>query len=180
MTSPKSPERKKRKTSADLSEKEGRKSVRRPSKIDFAEDDNSDADEKEALDTVEFDNVHNNNNTNNEASSSPERERATESATLANNENAHITYQGRTRLTRDDDPHWLSEADCFIRQELAEVFTAQEEDTELFGEPEIGQVGIRCFYCAENKDARARTRGHVFFPSNVGGVQQAVSDLQRR
>jgi hypothetical protein len=96
------------------------------------------------------------------------------------NENKRIIYQGRTRLSRGDDPHWLSEADCFIRRELAEVFSAKEEHLEMYGEPEIGQVGVRCFYCAENKDTEDRSKTHAFFPLSVGGVQQAVADLSRR
>lgn len=94
--------------------------------------------------------------------------------------NTHITYQGRARLTRGDDLHWLSESDCFIRQELADVFTAQEEDLGLFGDPQIGQVGVRCFYCAENLPLEERRAGHLYYPSSVASLQQAVSDLHRR
>lgn len=117
---------------------------------------NSDAEDSEARaapQTIQFDNVHH------DASalaslSSPKR--ATNATAV---ENSHVVYQGRTRLTRGDDPHWLSEADCFIRQELAEVFTAHGPDLDLFGDPEKGQVGIRCFYCAKNKPPEERNRG---------------------
>jgi hypothetical protein len=126
---------------------------------------------------VEFDNVHE------EGDIKSHHERGDFSSSNAANSarnNAPIAYQGRARLTRGDDLHWLSESDCFIRQELAEVFTAQEEDLGLFGDPQIGQVGVRCFYCAQNLPSEERGRGHVYYPSSVAAVQQAVSDLQRR
>jgi len=185
-----SPERKKkRKKSVDGSEKKDdkhRKSARRSLdkyKIDY-DDHGSDSDlednDEGAVETVEFDNVHHNDEGS--IMKSPSRE-PTSTATIAAsaaNERSQIIYQGRTRLTRHDDPHWLSESDCFIRQELTEIFTATTEDLELYGDPEIGQVGVRCFYCAENKAVEDRGRGHVYYPRSVGGVQQAVSDLQRR
>jgi len=87
---------------------------------------------------------------------------------------------GITRLSRDDDPHWLSDAQCFIRQELTEVFTSSEKDIEIGGAPQRGQVGIRCLYCAKNKPLEDRQSGHVYYPSSVSQIQQAVSDLQRR
>jgi len=183
-TTPTSPERKKRKKSADSAENENRKSAKRSlsmsekKKVDDAHDDSDsdmgDGGEGGVVEMVEFDNVH---NIIQEGLSPSSPTRAT-AATAT--ENSHIIYQGRTRLTKGDDPHWLSEADCYIRQELAEVFTAQEEDLDLFGDPEIGQVGIRCFYCAESKAPEDRSRGHIYYPSSVGSVQQAVSDLQRR
>ncbi|KAL7541061.1 hypothetical protein ACHAXR_010607 [Thalassiosira sp. AJA248-18] len=174
-----SPERKKRKKSVDLSVKDNHKIARLSSKK-YKDDDTSDLEGEgggDVMETVEFDNVHHDAK---EVVASAPAARAEPAVTATTLENSHIIYQGRTRLTRDDDLHWLSEADCYIRTELAEVFTAQEEDSELFGDPEVGQVGIRCFYCAENKAPEDRHRGHVYFPSSVGAIQQAVSDLQRR
>lgn len=162
-----SPEKKKRKRSADLSEKHSRNNE---------VDSDSDAEDQRdgEMETVEFDNVHNEG----KDPASPSHARSTASAllTATSVENSHVVYQGRTRLSRGDDLHWLSEADCFIRHTLTEVFTAPEEDSVA----ELGQVGIRCFYCAENKPAEERNRGHVYFPNSVGAIQQAVSDLQRR
>ncbi len=87
---------------------------------------------------------------------------------------------GITRLSRGDDPHWLSDAQCFIRQELTEVFSASDKDIEIGGVSQRGQVGIRCLYCAKNKPLEDRQSGHVYYPSSVSQIQQAVSDLQRR
>ena len=147
-----------------------------PAKNDY-DSDQDDRRKRGRVKTIEFDNVHG-ESTKSTSSSHP---KATTANMISNaNENKRIIYQGRTRLSRGDDPHWLSEADCFIRQELAEVFSAKEEDLELYGEPEIGQVGVRCFYCAEKKDPEDRSKTHAFFPLSVGGVQQAVADLSRR
>jgi hypothetical protein len=74
----------------------------------------------------------------------------------------------------------LSITDCFLRQEIVEVFTAQEEDLKLNGDAEIGQVGVRCFYCAENKSAEDRDKGYACYPSVVATIQQSVSDLNSR
>jgi len=176
-----SPERKKRKKSADSAENDARKSVEgTPTKTNPGDAPSNDSDSEEndigaVVETVKFDNVHRDIKTAVSSSSS-----TTRAATATAAENSLVIYQGRTRLTRGDDPHWLSEADGFIRQELTEVFTAQEEDLDLFGDPEIGQVGVRCFYCAENNSPDDRSRGHIYYPSSVGCIQQAVSDLQRR
>ena len=61
-----------------------------------------------------------------------------------------------------------------------EVFTAQDEDLKLNGDLEIGQVGVRCFFCAENKSPQDREKGHAYYPSVVAAIQQSVSDLQTR
>jgi len=194
-----SPEKKrKRKKSVDstaINEK-NRKSARRSPDKDKVDCDGqgseSDFEELGTVETVEFDNVHHNQD-GSSIVKSPSRE-PTPSSTItaptiaanntnnaaANKDHPQILYTGRTRLTRNDDTHWLSESDCFIRQELAEIFTATKEDLGMFGDPEIGQVGVRCFYCAENKSVGDRGRGHVYFPRSVAGVQQVVSDLQRR
>ena len=146
-----------------------------PAKNDY-DSDQDDRRKRGRVKTIEFDNVHGES-----TSTTSSHPKATTANMISNaNENKRIIYQGRTRLSRGDDPHWLSEADCFIRQELAEVFSAKEEDLELYGEPEIGQVGVRCFYCAEKKDTEDRSKTHAFFPLSVGGVQQAVADLSRR
>ena len=176
--------RKKRKKRSDAGVSKSRKAAPKrslPSRNDY-DSDQDDRRKRGRVKTIEFDNVHGESTSSTSSSKYPK-------ATTANmicdaNENKRIIYQGRTRLSRGDDPHWLSEADCFIRRELAEVFSAKEEHLEMycnFGlEPEIAQVGVRCFYCAENKDTEDRSKTHAFFPLSVGGVQQAVADLSRR
>jgi len=179
------PEGKKRNETADSTEKENRKIAKRTlerHKNDHARNNSSNSDMEGdggggVVEMVEFDNVHEGGDITSHHDHGDFD--STISANSAKN-NAHIVYRGRARLKRRDDLHWLSEVDCFIRQELAEVFTAQEEDLDSFGDPQIGQVEVRCFYCAENLAPDERRGGHAYYPSSVAAVQQAVSDLQRR
>jgi hypothetical protein len=91
-----------------------------------------------------------------------------------------IVFEGTALLAKDDDFHWLSQAEVYIRQELVEVFTASSDDKYDSGEPEVGQVGIRCTYCAKNRPKDQRVKGHVYYPSSVNTIQQCVKDLQSR
>jgi hypothetical protein len=127
------------------------------------------------IETIEFGNVHK------KGENSSPRDSGDKVTILPNRVkiNEQFAFHGRARLTRGDDMQWLSETDCFIRQELAEVFTAQEDDLNNFGNSHMGQVGVRCFYCAENLSPGARKEGHVFYPTSIAAVQQAVLDLQR-
>ena len=88
-------------------------------------------------------------------------------------------FEGSTKLSRGDDGHWLSDASCFIRQEMVEAFTATEEDLDGVNARGIGQVGIRCVYCAQ-KQIQDRSNCHVIFPTSLANIEDAVSDLQRR
>lgn len=163
-------EKKKRKIRADSCEKEKRKSAKRSlehCKAGLARDDCLD-------DTIE----HDNNYEGDVATFSSDH--AVQTAPIKSNSKTRIAYEGRTPLARGDDSTWLSEAECFIRQEIVEVFTANDEDLKQNGNPEIGQVGVRCFYCAENKAPKDRDIGHARYPSVVAAMQQAVWDLQRR
>jgi hypothetical protein len=88
-------------------------------------------------------------------------------------------YQGSARLARRDDASWLSESCCFVRAELVEAFTATEEEVDGITVNSPGQVGIRCVFCAKNP-LEERPKGHAYYPSSVAGIEDAVSDLQRR
>jgi hypothetical protein len=174
-------EKTKRKIRADSCEKDTRKSAKWSAenlKIGHVNNDCSDSDlddsELKDDDTIGYDNGRG------AGSSHVPPDRTATTVSLRANNTTHLAYQGRMPLAREDDTYWLSETDCFIRKEIVEVFTAQVEDMELFGHPEIGQVGVRCCYCAKNKSPRDRNGGHVFYPSAVAALQQAVSDLRRR
>ena len=95
-------------------------------------------------------------------------------------------FEGKTCLSKSDDPHWLSETHCFMRSNMIEAFSASEEDLgtgQTRNEAvEVGQVGIRCVFCesAAGSSPRSRSKGHVYFPSSLTGIYQAATDLQRR
>lgn len=171
-------EGKKRMMSTNLVETGNRKVLKRTSgccKNDCAGDDTFSQSVCGVIKTIEFGNVHKKGEI-----SSP-RDSGDKFTILSNRVkiNEQFAFHGRARLTRGDDMQWLSESDCFIRQELAEVFTAQEDDLNNCGNSHIGQVGVRCFYCAKNLSPVARKEGNVFYPSSIAAVQQAVLNLQR-
>jgi len=91
-------------------------------------------------------------------------------------------HQGCVRLTKLDDPHWLSEIQCFVRSEMAEAFTHSRRDS-LAGydgrkKPGHGQVGIRCAFC-KNRDDDERPQNCIYFPEGLGDIQTIVNDLIR-
>jgi hypothetical protein len=90
--------------------------------------------------------------------------------------------EGCVRLTKTDDPHWLSEVECFARSELVEVFSLQaSNDIEGYSgrkEPAVGQVGIRCVFC-KSLDPTERPNGCVTFPESLSSIQTKVTDMIR-
>eukprot|EP00934_Nitzschia_sp_Nitz4_P007239 Nitzschia sp. Nitz4//scaffold11_size288233//216253//219668//NITZ4_000803-RA/size288233-snap-gene-0.57-mRNA-1//-1//CDS//3329534161//7229//frame0 len=90
--------------------------------------------------------------------------------------------KGCVRLTKPDDPHWLTEMQCFARSDLVEVFSYAEGDS-LEGytgrkEPAIGQVGIRCVFC-KRLEASKRPAGCIAFPDNLPAIHTKVMDMLR-
>jgi hypothetical protein len=91
-------------------------------------------------------------------------------------------FEGCVRLTKPDDPHWLSEIQCFSRSDLVEVF-AYNEDDGLEGyvgrkEPAPGQVGVRCVFC-KSLDPSEKPSGCVAFPDNLSALHTKVMDMLR-
>ena len=101
-------------------------------------------------------------------------------ATKKINHGRKYVFDGKALLAKGDDTYWLSQADVHIRQDLVEVFTATKDDKYDFGGPEVGQVGIRCTYCAKNRPKDQRVEGHVCYPSSLDTIQQCVKELQSR
>lgn len=91
-------------------------------------------------------------------------------------------YHGSVSLAKSDDRHWLSELECFVREELVEVFSFKARDS-LAGyigerEPCPGQLGIRCKTC-KSLDPSERTNGCITFPMTVSHFQPKVSEMIR-
>jgi hypothetical protein len=91
-------------------------------------------------------------------------------------------HWGCVRLTKPDDPNWLSEMQCFSRSDLVEVFSWEEADG-LEGyagrkDPTVGQVGIRCVFC-KAKEPTERPSGCLVFPENLSAVHTKVMDMLR-
>lgn len=93
-----------------------------------------------------------------------------------------VIHEGCVRLTKTDDPHWLSEMQCFVRSDLVEVYSHKKKDS-LDGyagrkEPEVGQVGIRCVFCKTLPRAE-RSSGSIYFPDTLAAIQTKVGDMIR-
>jgi hypothetical protein len=92
-------------------------------------------------------------------------------------------YEGVVRLAKADDPHWMTEMDCFVRNELVELFTYDNNEDSLMGyagrkEPARGQVGIRCVCCARLPKAE-QPGGSVHFPELLSSIETKVGDMVR-
>jgi hypothetical protein len=91
-------------------------------------------------------------------------------------------HVGCVRLTKPDDPNWLSEMQCFSRSDLVEVFSWKEGDG-LEGyagrkDPAPGQVAIRCVFC-KALEPEERPSGCLVFPENLSAIHTKVMDMLR-
>jgi len=83
-------------------------------------------------------------------------------------------------LSIPDDHDWLSDMDCFVRNNL-EAFCATEEDVHSAQSDrkypiQLGQVGVRCLHCARYNAARGNG---VSFPYSISGIYESVREFQR-
>lgn len=89
---------------------------------------------------------------------------------------------GCVRLTKTDDPNWLTDMETFARADLIEVFShTGEDDLHGYGgrkEPAEGQVGVRCVFC-KFLDPAERPNGCVSFPDNLSAINVKVTDMIR-
>ena len=79
------------------------------------------------------------------------------------------------------DADWLSELNCFIRQNCVEAFSASEEEiarSNKRGRIVLGQVGIRCQFCA-HRTFKAKSIAAVSYPTSVSGIYESVKRWQR-
>lgn len=84
-------------------------------------------------------------------------------------------------LSTDDDENWLSEFLCFVRSQCVEVFSATREDVASRMNSKkvlLGQVGIRCRFCAHIPH-RERTGRSSSFPSSINRIYQSLTMMLR-
>ena len=74
------------------------------------------------------------------------------------------------RLAKIDDPLFLSERQCFMRGDLLEVFSSQEETDEV----QLGQVGVRCVFCADAAPEH-RSEEYDYFPLSLSTFYATVT-----
>jgi hypothetical protein len=86
-------------------------------------------------------------------------------------------------LAIPEDKEWLSDMDCFIRNQL-EVFCATETDVSVAQSDRkfpvhVRQVGIRCIHCSlANGDTGVQGQA-VAYPLAVNGIYESVRELKR-
>lgn len=87
-------------------------------------------------------------------------------------------------LAIDEDKEWISDIDCFIRENV-EVFCAKVCDVEKAQSERkypitVGQVGVRCLHCAAVKEVGEIPQGTaVSYPHSVSGIYESVREFQR-
>ena len=87
----------------------------------------------------------------------------------------------RVLLAIPEDKDWLSDMDCFVRNNI-EVFSSKQIDLENAAADrkypiKVGQVGIRCIHCACTPGgARAAA---VSYPYSISGIYESVREFQR-
>jgi len=90
----------------------------------------------------------------------------------------------RILLGIDEDREWISDMDCFVRENL-EVFCASIDDVNKAQSDRkfpitIGQVGMRCLHCAISSTSDDVARGTaVSFPPSINGIYESVREFQR-
>ena len=86
-------------------------------------------------------------------------------------------------LAMPTDADSLSDRQCYVRSEFVEVFEATEKDVAARHSKGaqklvVGQVGIRCMYCAHLRP-KDRAERAVCYPSSISRIYQTVADMQR-
>lgn len=93
----------------------------------------------------------------------------------------HFSERQCLPLATDEDPNWLSEFLCFVRSDIIEVFRASEDDVKCRNNTKkvnLGQVGIRCRFCAHVPSA-TRTRRSSSFPFTLSRIYQSLTMMLR-
>ena len=101
-----------------------------------------------------------------------------------NSEDGHLQpYYNRQiiSLSTNGDEQWLSEFLCFVRSQCIEVFTASPDDVAARVNSKkvlLGQVGIRCRFCA-HQPHRDRAGRSSSFPSSINRIYQSLTMMLR-
>ena len=87
----------------------------------------------------------------------------------------------RVVLALPQDKDWLSDMDCFVRNNV-EIFSANENDLTIAKIDKkypikLGQVGLRCIHCAGS--GMGARREAVMYPYSVSGIYESVRDFQK-
>lgn len=154
--------------------KKKKRNSKSTSDSDDSEEDNSESEEETATESEE--------SLDDEQSKKPKAKQKSGPSTSSKKKAIAPWHHGCVRLTKSDDPHWLSEMECFARSDLVEIFSLKKKDS-LDGysgrkEPALGQIGIRCIFC-KILDPSERPNGYMCFPDSMSSIPNKVADLIR-
>ncbi|KAL3908712.1 MAG: hypothetical protein SGILL_008379 [Bacillariaceae sp.] len=93
----------------------------------------------------------------------------------------HFMERSIVPLASDEDQNWLSEMLCFVRKDVVEIFRAQEMDIRSRNSSkriQLGQIGIRCRYCAHLPKG-SRAGRSASFPSSLDRIYQSLTMMLR-
>jgi len=93
----------------------------------------------------------------------------------------HFSERAYVPLAIDEDQNWLSELLCFVRSEVVEVFRANVDDLRSRNSSKkicLGQVGIRCRFCA-HLPVGSRAGRSSSFPSSLDRIYQSLTMMLR-
>ncbi|KAG7347813.1 hypothetical protein IV203_016518 [Nitzschia inconspicua] len=93
----------------------------------------------------------------------------------------HFLHRSVVPLASEEDQNWLSEMLCFVRLDILEVFRATEDDIRSRNSSKgirLGQVGIRCRYCAHLPKGHRAGRS-ASFPSSLDRIYQSLTMMLR-
>ncbi|CAB9513495.1 expressed unknown protein [Seminavis robusta] len=93
----------------------------------------------------------------------------------------HHTEREYVSLGVGEDPNWLSEFQCFVRDELMEVIQASQSDVLVRSTSKSilpNQVGVRCRFCAHLAPGSRVCRSSAF-PSSLDKLYQSFSMMVR-
>ena len=104
------------------------------------------------------------------------------STTVSRRKTSSTWHEGCISLSKNDDYHWIGDMQTHVRKHFVEVFSLKKTD-KLDGytgrkEPAIGQVGIRCVFCAKAEPSD-RSNNCIAFPDMLSSIHTKVKDMIR-
>ncbi|CAB9509480.1 expressed unknown protein [Seminavis robusta] len=93
----------------------------------------------------------------------------------------HFSQRPYFPFSVEEDSNWLSEFQCFIRSEILELFRVSKQGIKVRNAVKthtVGQVGIRCRFCAHLQHGTRANRASCF-PSKIDKIYQSFTMMLR-
>jgi len=177
---PKSAKKAAKKRSGVKKNKKNKGAIRGRKGAKDSDDSNTDTEEEDDTDTEEEEDIaESDEDTKPKAK---EKKPAAASGALGRRKAISPWIEGSVSLGKPDDYHWLGDMESHVRKHFLEVFSLKKAD-KLDGytgrkDPSIGQVGIRCVFCAKANPSE-RSNNCVTFPDMLSSIHTKVKDMIR-